>query len=287
MLMSSGSGSIGAWPYAYQFDPIVKGFIMESGSEVTLAQSAVSNFTNAGLAWEYVASNAGCALNATGTPQLQLQCMQRLDFHVIQNITSRYSGAGTFVPSVDNITVFSGPGYAAKMRSGEFAHVPTLIGNNANEGSILVALYPGSSAINVTTYGYTCPNALIAQARSAAGVPAWQYRYEGIYPSLSPIPALGVYHSSEIPLVFGTYNISTLGTANAALIATSKVVQGGWAAFARDPVSGLTQYGWPQYNLTGNTLIELGYNNQSVPNYANTTMFNGPCNIPVNLTRGF
>lgn len=35
-------------------------------------------------------------------------------------------------------------------------------------------------------------------------VPIWRYWYFGNWTNLDPFPWLGAYHSSEIPLVFGT-----------------------------------------------------------------------------------
>ena len=211
--------------------------------------------------------------------------MQRIDYRIIQNATSAFSGSGVFVPTRDNRTVFDGAGYRTRLMNGDFADLPMLVGNNDNEGSILIALYPGSTPNNVTTFGFTCPSALLAQSRSAANVSVWQYRYLGLFPSLLPIPSLGVYHSSEIPLVFGTYNQSTLGNATAGLIRTSAEIQGAWAAFANNPQSGLTSYGWPVYNASGNTLIELGYAN-STTRFVNSTLYNDACNLPIMLSRG-
>jgi carboxylesterase type B len=55
-----------------------------------------------------------------------------------------------------------------------------------------------------------CPASKTGGDRVAAGVPTWRYLFEGVYPDLTNgNPNLRAYHSSEIPLVFGTYNTST------------------------------------------------------------------------------
>jgi hypothetical protein len=35
-------------------------------------------------------------------------------------------------------------------------------------------------------------------------------------------------------------------------------MQSGWVAFARDPQKGLSDFGWPMYNPTTNSLVQLG-----------------------------
>jgi hypothetical protein len=42
-----------------------------------------------------------------------------------------------------------------------------------------------------------------------------------------------------------------------------------WAAFAKDPVNGLTNYGSPTYNTSEDSLIRLAYDNITGPNIIN------------------
>jgi hypothetical protein len=80
-----------------------------------------------------------------------------------------------------------------------------------------------------------------------------------VFPDISSRPDLRAYHSSEIPLVFGTYNSSTLPfgpTPNE--IALSTFVQKAWVAFAVNPTGGLPSIGWPKYNPLTPTLAQLG-----------------------------
>lgn len=125
----------------------------------------------------------------------------------------------------------------------------------------LAELYaPGSPA----TVGLTTGNQIIAQiitdssARCPAGffanltmtaldVPAWQYLFNATFPNTQhpEYPGLGVYHSSEISLVFGTYPIEDSTPTQARL---SRWMQKQWADFVKDPQNGP---GWGPYPAVG------------------------------------
>ncbi len=84
-------------------------------------------------------------------------------------------------------------------------------------------------------------------------------RWIGVFPDISVVPGLRSYHISEIPIVFGTYDEPSFpGKATANEIALSKYMQKAWVEFARDPVNGLSNYGWPQYEAQTKSLIQLG-----------------------------
>ena len=299
---SAGASSVGLWPYAYASDPIVKGLVMESGSEFLL--SSIGGTGNA-TGFQYIAQQVGCGLsqlNSTsssssatgGTPTssavptvaptgalatAQLRCMQNLPFRTIQQVASNYSATtDLFKPYVDNVTVFSPQTYAAMSAAGQFARLPVLIGTNNDEGTILQALSPGVPVDLITTLGFTCPAANVATARYNYSVPSWQYRYLFTSNTTNAFPALGVFHSSEIPVVFGQYNSSSRPPASAALIEVSRAVRGGWRAFFRDPARGLANYGWPVYQPNGSSLIQIGANSRlPAITFNNTQAYNGPC----------
>jgi len=95
------------------------------------------------------------------------------------------------------------------------------------------------------------------------------------------VPDSGAWHSSELPLVFGNYPNATGGVpaSTAAELSIGDYMRGAWAAFAKDPVNGLTSYqgGWPMYNPAGNTLIRLAYNNVTGTNLAMPILYDGAC----------
>ena len=83
-----------------------------------------------------------------------------------------------------------------------------------------------------------------------------------MFPDISWRPELRVFHESELPIVWGTYNQSSFNVNGVAATQTemqlSKYVQGAWAAFARDPANGLKAYGWPTYSPNTASLVRLG-----------------------------
>lgn len=60
-------------------------------------------------------------------------------------------------------------------------------------------------------------------------------------------------------------------------IATSKYYQKTWENFARDPIEGSTEYGWPTYDSNGKTLIELGLNGSRGAVFADSDSFQASC----------
>lgn len=96
-------------------------------------------------------------------------------------------------------------------------------------------------------------------------------------------PDLGAYHSSEIPIVFGTYNSSAFTAAEPATkveIALSQYVQSAWVAFARDPANGLANgpFGWPLYSPNTTSIARLGSaDNQTGVVFGSSEMFDVGC----------
>ena len=56
-------------------------------------------------------------------------------------------------------------------------------------------------------------------------------------------------------------------------------MRGAWAAFAKDPVNGLSDYGggWPRYSTGGQTLIRLAFNNMTGTNLAAGNQYDSGC----------
>jgi hypothetical protein len=73
-------------------------------------------------------------------------------------------------------------------------------------------------------------------------------------------------------MVFGTSGL--LGPDTPVEIETSKYIQNAWAAFARDPEHGLT---WPTYDPNADTLVKLGFENNTQAVYAPGNEFDSLC----------
>lgn len=247
--------------------------------------------TGAGLASYYqVAANFGCS----GALSV-LACLRKVPATDLQKYITD-NGVGFFEVVGDGTSV--GKQSLGSLASGKFANVPVLIGSNANEATVFVniagldgnpdinqtlaangipfgisdataeSLYPdlandGSALISqlLTDLLFTCTARTLSDAISLSGRSVWRYRYEGSFPNLQIFPNAGAWHSSEIPSVWGTYELSNqFGDATPDQIALSKYMQGIWAGFAKAPAAG---FPWPKLgSANGNELGVLGGKNE-------------------------
>jgi carboxylesterase type B len=94
------------------------------------------------------------------------------------------------------------------------------------------------------------PAGIMANLSATAGIPTWRYYFNATFPNTQPAAAsgvnLGAYHSSEIPIVYGTF--SQVG-ATLQEIELSKFMRGAWARFARHPEGGPGWSKWDGKNL--------------------------------------
>lgn len=132
-------------------------------------------------------------------------------------------------------------------------------------------------------------------------VPTWRYRYFGVFPEVTPYSWLGSYHEcksprihliqalgltgmpADVPILMGTYN-SVNGTRVHGMTTTaaaSRYYQGIFGTFVRDPARGLQKsYGWPTYDPTRHTLIELFRNNTVSAALEDPTPYDEICKDP-------
>jgi acetylcholinesterase len=82
-------------------------------------------------------------------------------------------------------------------------------------------------------------------------------QFNATFPNLQTFPKAGVFHSSEIRLVFGTYAEGSKAPSPPEEVALSEFIQGAWARFAKDPWSGP---GWTAVgnSPSGNDLGDIG-----------------------------
>ncbi|KAI9649067.1 hypothetical protein NHQ30_001634 [Ciborinia camelliae] len=278
---SAGSASVDLYNYAWVEDPIVAGFIPESGT--ALSWGLPDKPENVAKAWYNVSEALGCGGASSNNVT---DCMRtKTTEEIVKGIsatTGSGSTLGSFGPTIDDTVVFSN--YTERSLAGKFTKKPMLIGNTENEAGLFIALsslqgltYPDVEWKLFNLIGFTCPSAYRANFSIQADVPTWRYRYFGSFPDTMIIPNAGAFHAAEIPLLFDTNIVSTPETTEQ--IAIGKYMRGAWAAFAKDPENGLTNYGWPKYDAGKDTLIRLGYNNQTGTNLASPSLYDAECPV--------
>ncbi|KAH8697482.1 putative carboxylesterase [Talaromyces proteolyticus] len=286
---SAGGSSVDYYSYAWTSDPIVAGFIAESGTVFSpdTQASAASSATN----WYAVSQTLGCG-DASGDPASVLSCMRSKSWQDVLNAipaASKIPGASaSFGPTIDNIIVFSD--YISRSVNGNLIKRPMMIGNNNWEPGLFQPMLavenitlPSSTWAFLMFSLFTCPTSYRALAGQVNKVPTWRYRYFGNFPNMqlsTPSENQGAWHGSEIPMVFGTdMDIQDKVARTAEEEIMSTYMRKAWTTFAKDPVNGLVQYGFPEYNANGNTLIQLAINNETSPNPTNPAQYDTGCPI--------
>lgn len=87
--------------------------------------------------------------------------------------------------------------------------------------------------------------------RAQLNVTTFRYLNNASFPNISPRWWEGAYHTSETPLLFGTFAVYGDVPATPLEYATSAKWQDLYVAFAKDPENGLPALGWPRYSPEG------------------------------------
>ncbi|KAH9991972.1 Alpha/Beta hydrolase protein [Russula compacta] len=236
------------------------------------------------------AAAVGCT-QQPGT--VRLQCLRNVPASTIRAYTNG-PNSGPFSPGVDNVTIFDDP--LQRIRAGLIAKVPILLGSLQDDGIVLAlstfpnvsvflaeqfgplgvsflpalpqVLYPGLNdtqllAAVVRDVSFHCPTKLWSDAFVSSGIKSvYRYMYGATFANLRSISNLGVWHGSELPILFGTFNKST---ATAAEVELSQNFQTAFANFVKDPVNTPPAPNWPRYQpgLLGSaiapTLAKIAY----------------------------
>ncbi|KAF1990719.1 alpha/beta-hydrolase [Aulographum hederae CBS 113979] len=209
----------------------------------------------------------GCGGRDAG--EKTLECMRGKPALDIMNVVGKNGGPAQtpYTPVADNKVVFKDS--ANRGKAGNFIKRPFMVGNTDNELGIAAAMGgSGGPAMPplITKLGtdiaFTCPAGKTADARANNKVPTYRYRSW----------ACGT--TRQLGLTPG----SAPDTPEEAKLA--KNMMGAWAAFAKDPENGLKgeRFGWPTYNPTGgDTLVRLGFNNQSAWNFGPSRQYDNFC----------
>ncbi|HTR50797.1 MAG TPA: carboxylesterase family protein, partial [Kofleriaceae bacterium] len=197
------------------------------------------------------------------------------------------------LPNVDGVVIEQPLDQA--FAAGGFAPRPLLVGTNEDEGTLFhssvyampvtdetdyeAALYTRFGASNVpaivaqypiANYAsandaiaavsgdafFVCPARRTARGAAKAGAPVFRYTFDHALENPF-MQGLGVFHSSELPFVFGNddYPLGKVGTSGAAL---STAMQAYWIAFAKDnDPNGSGGTPWPAYDASSDPYQDL------------------------------
>jgi carboxylesterase type B len=278
---SAGSASVDFYSYAWAKDPIVAGFIAESGN--AFGWGLPNSKEMAATGWYNVSVTLGCGDNTTDSAQV-LACMQKQNYTAILEAVPSLSGTsgilGLFGPTVDDTVVF------ANYTTATPAAVPMLIGNNNYEAGLFRTefaldgiFFPDLFWDDFNLQEFTCPTGIRANVSWAAGTPIWRYMYFGVFPDLAISSEAGTWHAAEIPIIFDTPPVTPDPTTGE--ISIADYMRGAWATFAKDPTKGLSTYGgeegWPSYDPTKDTLIRLAYDNVTGTNVVSPYTYDAYC----------
>jgi carboxylesterase type B len=254
---SAGSSSIDAMLTQPDEPLTYRAAILQSG-QITLRAPVL----DPAAPWRNLSETLGCA----GSDEDILACMRALPASALQDAEERL--ALSFQPIPDN-TTFSTNARGARLASTpedpHIARVPVLVGTDANEGTLfllgqnnltqyLTTLLQGASSSVIATfaafyqsagatdyeridavftdYSMQCPAAIVTRETAEVGIPAWRYFYNASFPNAQLFPGSGVFHSSEIISIFGTYPRE--GATEWQEVVSQKM-RALWAGFAKDP----------------------------------------------------
>lgn len=123
---SAGGSSVDIHSYAWAQDPIVKGYISQSGAVgLTPLIGGGDNYYH----WGNLTEKVGCA--TAGTEKQKLECMQALPWEKIVNGMKAFDPCskawGAFAPRVDGKIIFSVDEYKKRAEKGLFAKLVSLL----------------------------------------------------------------------------------------------------------------------------------------------------------------
>lgn len=242
---SAGSVSVDSYSFSYPQDPIVQGLILSSGTAQSVVKFGAPNFT-------VVADHFDCD---RANPTEELDCMRDVPFRNItawlkDRLDNKTIPGIAFTPVTDNRT--SWDNHTIRALAGQFIRKPAIIGTTVNEWAPFLPYnrtYGPNQTIadNGTLSVFLCPSVLTTHERYAGGdATTYRYLYGGNFSNIAPQWWEGAYHSSDLPMVFGTHSIARSNSTSFE-VAVSEEMQDFFLAFAEDPENGLPAKGWQGY----------------------------------------
>ncbi|KAJ2987441.1 hypothetical protein NUW58_g4502 [Xylaria curta] len=262
---SAGALSVDILNFAYPNEPLAAAFFFMSGTAMrTFAQGDNSLQTN----FSFVAKNLGCDFPEHA--EAEVECMQQVPATLISNFAGHYGDNHTkpslfFRPTADNEIIYKN--YTERALRGLISPVPALVSVTSNEQSSLIE-YPVNNLIGGpnrtavekgTLSDFTCPAYNTSNVRAENHLTTYRYQYVGNFSNITPYPWMGAYHGADLPMIFGTYNISGGATDYQKLVAER--MQDYVFAFLEDPHDGLAKLGWLPSRISENNeenMVRLG-----------------------------
>jgi carboxylesterase type B len=153
-----------------------------------------------------------------------------------------------------------------------------IIGDNTNEGAGFVSFTsngPGAAALASATKIISCPVGKETKNRNLGDLPTYRYQYAGNFSNISPLPWFGAYHSSELPLLFGTHD-EYRSRSTKFEWEVSYAMEALWLSFAEDPTRGPARvavgdalanpnqknyFSWPEFKQGGEDMLLFAKDN--------------------------
>lgn len=249
---SAGGVSADVLNFAYYEDPLAAGFFLMSGAAMrTFSQGDNALQTN----FTFVARELGC--DFPDNAKAELECMQQIPVNLITNFVGHYGDDGKkprlfFRPTVDDKVIFKN--YTERAERGLISRTPALISDTSNEQSSLIT-YPVDNLLagpNVTDVNkgtlddFICPAFNSSNVRDFNNLTTYRYQYAGNYSNLTPYPWMGAYHGADLPMIFGSYNLT--GDATDFEKQVAETMQDYVLAFLTDPENGIDNLRWVRIN---------------------------------------
>ncbi|KAK1448048.1 carboxylesterase, partial [Colletotrichum cuscutae] len=268
---SAGARSIDCHAFLHPDKPLVRNLILHSGCALPLlpvSDPGCTHFSALAKALGFPGDDAAAELDfmRQQPPQELLEAIQH-------HWATEEKPFLSFRPVVDGFTLFDD--YEDRAKAGNFRKLPAICGTMNDEGNS-VAVYHTDRADSVWAEKITKDyflGPMVAMARTAANdvpgnrarsahAPTFRFLLKDYAPAgtssfhnISPRPWLRAYHSSDMPLIFGTHDWAR-GPSTPLEAKVSRVWQDLYIAFAKDGPDRLRKMGWN--NMREDVGIVLG-----------------------------
>ncbi|OTB13261.1 hypothetical protein K445DRAFT_368700 [Daldinia sp. EC12] len=259
---SAGARSVDVHSFQYPDRPLVRNQIMNSGTALPPLPTSDPECK----LFSFVAESLGFK-GADPVAELEFmrqQPAEKLLDSIKEHAASKKLPILNFRPVVDRYTLFDD--FEERAKAGKFSKLPAIIGTVGDEGNALAPYNPDgvdqSIADSITRNYFLKPAAKMA-CRSVHA-PAFRYIYRDPAPpgtssfhNISPRPWQRAYHSSDLPLIFGTHSWFR-GPSTPLEEEISKAWQELYVVFAEEGPEGLRKLGWGDLSQGKGIIIGVG-----------------------------